>query len=67
MTRTNPELNVLVLIKDRERYVFAYDDAHRAEMFRTLGRFASDPELSLTWFDAAMLSSKARERAEVMP
>ena len=29
-----------------------------------LGRFASNPELSFTWYDAAMLSSRIRSEAK---
>lgn len=56
-----PEVNVLALVKGTERYVFLYDDAHRADTLRTLGRYASDPSLSFTWYDAALLAQKARE------
>ena len=47
------DINVLALVKGAERYVFLYDDASRAETLRTLGRYASNPELSFTWYDAA--------------
>ena len=49
------DINVLALVKGAERYVFLYDDASRAETLRTLGRYASNPELSFTWYDAAVL------------
>jgi len=52
---------VLALVKGNERYVFLYDDASRDEVLRTLGRFASNPDLSFTWYDAATLSQKVRE------
>ncbi|MCE9608073.1 MAG: hypothetical protein K8U03_24570 [Planctomycetia bacterium] len=54
-------MNVLALVKGEERYVFLFDDAHKAEVLRTLGRFASNPELSFTWYDAAVLSQKVRQ------
>lgn len=57
------DINVLALVKGEERYVFLYDDANRAEALRTLGRFASNPELSFTWYDAAVLSQKIRHEA----
>jgi hypothetical protein len=57
------DTNILVLAKGAERYVFFYDDASRAELLRTLGRFASNPELSFDWFDAATLSKKLRGEA----
>ncbi len=55
------DINVLALVKGRERYVFLYDDESRAETLRTLGRYASNPELSFTWYDAAVLSQKIRQ------
>jgi hypothetical protein len=58
------ELNVLALVKGDEKYVFLFDDANRAETLRTLGRFASNPELSFTWYDAAVLSQKIRQTAQ---
>lgn len=58
------EINVLALIKGQERYIFLYDDAHRAEALRVLGRFASNPDLSFTWYDAAVLSQKVRRQGQ---
>jgi hypothetical protein len=58
------DINVLALVKGEERYVFLYDDANRAETLRTLGRYASNPELSFTWYDAAVLSQKIRQESQ---
>ena len=55
------DINVLALVKGTERYVFLYDDTSRAETLRMLGRYASNPELSFTWYDAAVLSQKIRQ------
>jgi hypothetical protein len=60
----NHDINVLALVKGAERYVFLYDDASRAETLRTLGRFASNPDLSFTWYDAAVLSQKIRQESQ---
>jgi len=57
------EINVLALVKGNERYVFLFDDDNRVEMLRQLGRFAANPELSFTWYDAAVMSQKVRETA----
>ena len=54
-------INVLALVKDSERYVFFYDDQSTAILLATLGRYASDKSLSFTWYDAALLSIKARK------
>lgn len=56
------DINVLALVKGQERYVFLYDDESRSETLRTLGRYASNPELSFTWYDAAVLSQKVRHQ-----
>ena len=58
------DINVVALVKGEERYIFLYDDTQRAETLRTLGRFASDPELSFSWYDAAVLSQKVRRTAQ---
>ena len=53
------DINVLALVKGSERYVFLFDDASRAETLRVLGRYASNPQLSFTWYDAAVLDRKS--------
>ena len=58
------DINVLALVKGEERYIFLFDDAHRSEALRTLGRFASNPELSFSWYDAAVLSQRVRQSAQ---
>ncbi len=58
------DINVLALVKGEERYIFLYDDDHRSEALRTLGRFASNPELSFSWYDAAVLSQRVRQSAQ---
>lgn len=58
------DINVLALVKGKERYVFLFDDDNRAQTLRMLGRYASNPELSFTWYDAAVLSQKVRQTAE---
>jgi len=58
------EVNVVALTRGEEQYVFVFDEARRTELLRLLGRYAADPELAFTWYDAAVLSQKIRE---VMP
>lgn len=57
------DINVLALVKGEERYIFLFEDSQRAETLRTLGRFASNADLSFTWYDAAVLSQKVRQTA----
>jgi hypothetical protein len=60
---SNQEFNVLALIKGEERYVYIYDDASRAALVEAFNAQAADPDLSLNWFDAAVLTQKAEEQA----
>jgi hypothetical protein len=59
------EINVLALVKGNERYVFLFDDDNRVEMLRQFGRFAANPDLSFTWYDAAVMSQKVRQTAQM--
>ena len=61
------ELNVLALVKGDEKYLFLFDDSNRLETLRLLGRYAADPELSFSWYDAAVLSQRIREMAFESP
>lgn len=58
------DINVLALVKGSERYVFLFDDDRRAETLRTFGRFASNPDLTFSWYDAAVLSQKLRAETQ---
>lgn len=53
-------VNVLALLKGGERYVFLFDDESHEQLLQTLGNYAGDPELSFTWYDAAVLSQRAQ-------
>ncbi len=55
------EINVLALVKGEEKYIFLFDDSRRTETLRMLGRFAADPDLSFSWYDAAVLGQKVRQ------
>jgi hypothetical protein len=58
------DINVLALVKGSERYVFLYNEENRAETLRVLGRYASNSDLSFTWYDAAVLSQKIRQESQ---
>jgi hypothetical protein len=57
------EINVIALVKGSEKYVFLFDDDNRVETLRQIGRYAMNPELSFTWYDAAVMSQKIRQVA----
>ncbi|MCS7015186.1 MAG: hypothetical protein RMJ19_11460 [Gemmatales bacterium] len=52
------ELNILALLKGEEHYVFVYHDEARAEVVQVMRDWASDPRLSFSWFDAAVLAQR---------
>lgn len=58
------DLYTLALVKGGERYVLVYRGALWREALRTLGRWAGDPAVSFTWYDAAVLSQKIREHQQ---
>jgi hypothetical protein len=53
-------INIQMLSKGKEHYIFLFVDSQKADMLRTLGKFASDPDLSFSWYDAACLSNRVR-------
>ena len=59
------EYNILALIKGSERYVFVYDDDSRPDLIDAFRNCAADPDQSFSWFDAAVMTDKAREQAKV--
>ncbi len=61
ISKVSTEINVLALVKGDERYVFLFDDDNRVETLRQIGRYAANPELSFTWYDAAVMSQKIRQ------
>src|ERR1700691_4245745 len=60
LTSVERGMNVLALVKGSERYVFLYDDESLRSLLQTMGRYAADPNLSFTWYDAAILSQTVR-------
>ncbi|QEF97534.1 hypothetical protein Mal15_15740 [Stieleria maiorica] len=59
------EINVLALVKGDEKFIFMFDDANRDQTLRQLARFAANPDLDFSWYDAAMLSRKIRDAVPV--
>jgi hypothetical protein len=58
------DINLLALVKGAERYVVLYDNASGAEALRLLGRWASNPDLSFTWYDCAVLAQRVRQNSQ---
>ena len=58
-------ISVLALVKGEEKYIFLFNDRNRKKTLRQLGRFASNPELSFTWYDAAVMNQKVRKLTRI--
>jgi hypothetical protein len=58
------DINILALVKGEERYIFLYTDRTRNETLRMFGRYASNAELSFSWYDAAVMSQSLRKRQD---
>lgn len=61
------DLNVLALFKGESRYVFVYDDDSRDEVVSAIRDTAADAGTAFNWFDAAVLTERARQQAVVVP
>lgn len=57
------DIDCVALAKGRERYILLFTAANRSAALRTIGRWASNPELNFTWYDAARLTQKIREQS----
>ena len=53
------------VIKGDERYVILFRAEYANDAVRTAGVWASNPELSLNWYDAAQLARQIRRECEV--
>jgi hypothetical protein len=51
-----------IATSDGNRYVVMYTRETQCEALRTLGRWASNPELSFTWCDAAIMANQIRNQ-----
>lgn len=51
-------LNVIALARGPETYIITWTDGQYGAALRTIGRWAADPELSLTWMDACELAER---------
>lgn len=60
IVRSKPQVELLALVKGKERYVLVIRPFGRRDrdVFGAIGRWAANPELSLTWPEAAAMVSR---------
>ena len=56
--------HILFIKSNRESYEFIFNNETRSEILRKIGRYASNPDLSLTWKDAGKISRIIRKQSE---
>lgn len=56
------DLNVLALFKGADRFIFVYDDESRGELLDAVRNAAADGDSTLNWYDAAVLTERARRQ-----
>lgn len=56
------DIVAICTVKGRERYIINVDDTPlgRGQALQMMGRWASNPELSFSWYDAAVMAGKLR-------
>lgn len=71
MPAHNPDgphkLNILGIRKGKESYFFFFDDASIDATGKVIHRFASEPDLSLSWHEASLLGERLREIKAKLP
>lgn len=62
MSRLLPQgdLHVMVVKCHGERFAFIWQDGDEGAVCNVFGRFAANPDLCFTWYDAAKAAAKVR-------
>jgi hypothetical protein len=61
------KMNVLALLKNDERFVFIFDEKSLETLHKQLRQYAADKSLNFTWYDAAVISQKAKQYLRQKP
>lgn len=60
----NKDFHVLALVKGEHQFVYIFDEMGWEDLVETLCQQAEDPNLEFSWFDAALLSHRAKTQIE---
>lgn len=58
------DILIAKMLAHRETWVWIWDEDRRNDVLRSLGSFATRPELAFTWLDAAKVARLVRELHE---
>ncbi len=59
------DFHILALVKGEHHFIYTFDKNGWDELVETLCQQAEDETLNFTWFDAALLSHRAKSQLEV--
>ena len=54
-------INIIGRIRGSEQYMLIVEDGEWAAALRAIGRWAVNPELVFTWYDAAVMSERIKD------
>jgi hypothetical protein len=60
----NKDFHVLALVKGEHQFVYIFDEMGWDDLVETLCQQAEDPDIEFSWFDAALLSHRAKSQIE---
>jgi len=60
----NKDFLVLALVKGEHQFVYIFDEMGWDDLVETLCQQAEDPDIEFSWFDAALLSHRAKTQIE---
>jgi hypothetical protein len=58
------DLSILALVKGKERYLYVFDDSSLDRLIEVIREQAASPAASLSWFDAKILTERARQQVQ---
>jgi hypothetical protein len=60
----NQDIAVIAFVKQGERWVVIYPADRWQQAIHQISRWAADRDLSLSWYDAAMIAQKVRAQRQ---
>ena len=64
---SSKDINIVALAKQNQQYIFLFKDKNEGKALQQLGKFACNPQLNFSWYDAAICSQKIRNSKQKLP
>ena len=62
---SSQDFHVLAMVKGEHQFVYMFDDDGWEELVQALSDQAEDPNLLISWFDAALISHRAKNQIKL--